>query len=85
MPLLSPGKAAGDTFLPADTDWIGSLIGFNLVSEEEKTSVNFHHTGWPKVNEHYRISSYCWAMYLRLLKRYVEYGEVVAYEQRLEV
>jgi hypothetical protein len=30
-------------------------------------------------------SSYCWAMYLRLLRRNVEAGEVVPYAQRLDV
>jgi hypothetical protein len=47
--------------------------------------VRFHHTGWPQSNDHYRISCYCWAMYLRLLKRNVERGEVVPFGQRLEV
>jgi hypothetical protein len=37
------------------------------------------------VSAHYRTSSFCWAMYLRLLKRYVEHGEVVPYEKRLDV
>ena len=35
-------------------------------------------------NAHYRTSAFCWAMYLRLLKKYVETGEVVPYERRLE-
>jgi hypothetical protein len=42
-------------------------------------------TGWPVDNEHWRISCYCWAMYLRLLRRYLEHGEIVPYERRLEV
>jgi len=41
--------------------------------------------GWPAVNEHYRISSYCWAMYLRILQRYLEHNESVPYESRLTV
>jgi hypothetical protein len=60
-------------------------VGFLLQEKDGLTQVSFHHTGWPENNEHYRISCYCWAMYLRLLKRYVEYGEVVPYEDRLEV
>jgi hypothetical protein len=27
----------------------------------------------------------CWAMYLLILRRYVEHGEQVAYEERLDV
>ena len=29
-------------------------------------------------------STFCWAMYLRLLKRFVEAGEVVPYAERLD-
>lgn len=47
--------------------------------------VLFYHTGWKEANAHYRISAFCWAMYLRLLKRYVESGERVRYEERLDV
>jgi uncharacterized protein YndB with AHSA1/START domain len=66
----------------ADSDWTGTRVGFVLLPRDGGTSVRFHHTGWAEPNEHFRISSYCWAMYLRLLKRYVEQGEVLPYEQR---
>lgn len=69
----------------ADADWQGTHLGFSLTETDQLTWVHFYHTGWPQLNEHYRISSYCWAMYLRLLKRYVEFGEVVAYADRLAV
>ena len=70
----------------ADADWLGSRVGFSLSSKAEGvTNVRFQHTGWPAKNEHYRGSCYCWAMYLRLLKRYVENGEVVLFEKRLDV
>jgi hypothetical protein len=36
------------------------------------------------VNEHYRISTFCWAMYLRLMKKAIETGEVVPYAVRLD-
>ncbi len=68
----------------ADEDWLGTRIRFQLEEEGGATTVRFHHSGWPEANEHYRISSYCWAMYLRLLKRHVEHGETVPYDERLE-
>ncbi len=68
----------------ADDDWIGTRVGFALAEEEGKTTLRFSHAGWIARNEHFRISNFCWAMYLRLLKRYVEYDEVVPYERRLE-
>ncbi|MCW3110837.1 MAG: hypothetical protein JWQ09_5343 [Segetibacter sp.] len=73
------------TFTDADDDWIGSKVGFSLEHKNDVTEVQFYHTGWPQINEHYKISSYCWAMYLRILKRYVEHGEQVPYEERLNV
>ena len=69
----------------ADADWTGTRVGFRLEGGAGSTRVRFHHTGWPHANENFRTSSYCWAMYLRILRRYLEYGEVVPYERRLEV
>jgi hypothetical protein len=60
-------------------------VGFQLASAAGATQVRFHHLGWPKLNEHYRVSCYCWAMCLRVLKRNLEHGEFVPYKQRLEV
>jgi uncharacterized protein YndB with AHSA1/START domain len=69
----------------AHEDWLGTRVGFHLTQKNGVTEVRFHHTGWPSENDHYRISCYCWAMYLRLLARYLERGEVVPYENRLNV
>jgi uncharacterized protein YndB with AHSA1/START domain len=69
----------------ADDDWLRSSVGFTLTDQGGSTQVRFHHTGWPAENEHYRISCFCWAMYLRILKRYLEHGERVPYERRLDV
>lgn len=73
------------TFTRAMNDWKGTKMGFHLVEVDGYTNVEFYHCGWREVSEHFRTTSYCWAMYLRLLKRYVEFGEVVEYEKRLEV
>ena len=69
----------------ADADWLGTRVGFRLDTQAGATRVRFHHTGWPSLNEHFRISCYCWAMYLRILRRYLEHGELVPYENRLDV
>jgi hypothetical protein len=73
------------TITDADADWINTRVGFVVAANKGNTDVEFYHKGWPKNNEHYRISSYCWAMYLRILKRYLEFGELVPYEKRLDV
>ena len=69
----------------ADDDWKGTRIGFQLEERDTGTWVRFHHVGWPADNEHYRGSCYCWAMYLRVLRRHLEHGESVPYAERLDV
>lgn len=69
----------------ADPDWVGTRVGFRLEARADMTQVRFYHTGWPTANEHWRVSCYCWPMYLRLLRRHLEHGEFVPYEKRLEV
>ncbi len=70
----------------AHEDWLGTRVGCRLHSEPNgSTRVNFYHQGWLEPNEHWRVSCYCWAMYLRILRRNVEFGEFVPYEKRLGV
>jgi uncharacterized protein YndB with AHSA1/START domain len=80
-----PGRELEWEITEADPDWRGTRVGFRLRPEGDSTQVQFYHTGWPEVNQHYRTSCYCWAMYLRLLKRFIEQGEVVEYPRRLDV
>lgn len=80
-----PEQAFELELISADADWLGTRVGFELSPSGAGTQVRFHHTSWPEANQHYRTSCYCWAMYLRIMKRYLEYGETVPYEQRLEV
>jgi uncharacterized protein YndB with AHSA1/START domain len=69
----------------AHVDWVGNRVGCELSPEgKNATRVRFHHTGWSEQNEHWRVSCFCWAMYLRLLRRNLEYREFVEYEQRLD-
>ena len=72
-------------FITADDDWTGTRVGFHLEPRGDATWMQFRHTGWPSTNEHYRISCNCWALYLRVLRRFLEHGETVPYEQRLDV
>jgi uncharacterized protein YndB with AHSA1/START domain len=69
----------------ADDDWTGTRVRFHLEPRGEATWMQFSHTGWPSANEHYRISCNCWALYLRVLRRFLEHGETVPYAQRLDV
>ena len=68
----------------ADADWTGTRVGFRLEMRDGVTWMQFHHTGWPDANEHYRISCNCWASYLRILRRHLEHNESVPYALRLD-
>ena len=40
-----------------------------IFSATRRTPREFaYHRGWPEKNEHRRISCFCWAMYLRILR-----------------
>ncbi len=69
----------------ADADWTGTLVGFELAAQESGSWLRFSHRNWPSANQHFRTSCHCWALYLRVLRRYLEAGEVIAYEDRLGV
>ena len=81
---FEPAKHIEFTMIEAHDDWLHTKIGVEISDLGERTKVKFYHTGWPELNDHYKGSVYCWGQYLRILKRYLEYGETVAYENRLE-
>ena len=80
-----PERALEWEIRDAHEDWEGTRVGFELEESEGRTQVRFHHAGWKQAGAHYRGSCYCWAMYLRVMKRHVEHGEWVDYGERLEV
>jgi uncharacterized protein YndB with AHSA1/START domain len=66
----------------ASDDWNGTKVRFELEARTGGTTVRFSHRGWRNNDEHFRESSYCWATYLRIMKRYLENEERVPYESR---
>lgn len=84
-----PDKIFALSIYDSMPDWENTIVRFELTEKSDdpdspNTEVLFSHTGWPEDNDHYRISSFCWAMYLRLMKKYVEQGRVVEYAKRLD-
>lgn len=68
--------------IKADQDWTNTVFGFMLYERDDITVTEFYHKNWREINEHFKRSSYCWAMYLGLLKDYVEKGNITNFEQR---
>ena len=66
----------------SDIDWDATSFGFDLEELGDKVHVRFLHKGWPTCNAHYRRSSYCWAILLHGLKKYVEKGVIIPFSER---
>jgi uncharacterized protein YndB with AHSA1/START domain len=79
-----PGRLFELAFTQAADDWRPTILTFRLTPEGDGTLVRFGHTGWAEPSDHFQTSSHGRAMYLRLLRRHLEYGEVVPYPRRLE-
>ncbi len=81
----APGQVFEIEMTDSDSDWLATRIGFRLDAIKNGTQLHFRHTGWQEANQHYKTSCYCWAMYLRVLRRFIEFGEEVEYSERLDV
>jgi uncharacterized protein YndB with AHSA1/START domain len=68
--------------LKADKDWNPTTFGFEFEANTIGTMVRFSHVDWPKNNDHFKHSSFCWALLLNGLKNYVEKGIIVPFEER---
>ena len=66
-------------------EWDQTRVGFHLAEQGDVTQVRFDHRGWAEPSDHFRTTAFCWAMYLRLLRRFVEHDEIVPYDRRLDV
>ncbi|MDT0552309.1 SRPBCC family protein [Urechidicola vernalis] len=66
----------------ADSDWVDTTFGFELIKNGNSTQLSFSHLNWSKCNTHFKTSSFCWAMLLNGLKNYVEKGIIIPFEER---
>ena len=77
-----PNKSFLIQMTQTDKDWQDTIFGFELEDRGKHIWVSFKHEGWPESNQHFRHSSYCWAILLNGLKQYVENGIVIPFENR---
>ncbi len=66
----------------SDEDWNPTTFGYNLEEKENGTYTRFFHKDWSECNDHFKHSSFCWALLLKGLKDYLEKGIVIAFENR---
>lgn len=79
---ITPNQSIYFKMTKSDTDWNPTTFGFDLEEKNGGTYVRFSHIDWPEDNDHYKHSSFCWAMLLNGLKKYLEKGEVIPFENR---
>lgn len=70
------------TMTISDEDWNGTTFGIELENHTEGTYLKFSHKNWQKDNDHFKHSSFCWALLLKGLKDYLEKGIVIPFESR---
>lgn len=66
----------------SDEDWMPTTFGFELEPKDNGTYLRFNHQNWPENNDHFKHSSFCWALLLNGLKNYLEKGIVIPFESR---
>jgi uncharacterized protein YndB with AHSA1/START domain len=66
----------------ATNDWINTRLNFIILQQDGYCILRFEHKGWQEPSDHYRRTSYCWALYLKCLKDYVENGIIKPYNHR---
>lgn len=66
----------------ADDDWMPTSFGYDLELKDENVLVKFWHKDWPECNNHFKHSSFCWALLLKGLKDYIEKGTIIPFEER---
>jgi hypothetical protein len=70
------------TMNTSNLDWPGTTFGFDLDTTNAGTKVDFFHKDWQIENDHFKVTSYCWAMLLQGLKNLIEKNIVVPFEER---
>ena len=48
----------------SDADWNNTTFSFELEEVNNGTLLKFSHENWPQKNDHFRHSSFCWALLL---------------------
>jgi len=67
----------------SNANWDPTSFGFDIEEiSNNKVQLHFWHKNWQDCNAEFKQSSFCWAMLLNGLKKYVERGIVIPFEER---
>ena len=57
----------------ADSDWAETVLSFDIIRKSETLqTLRFEHKNWQTANNHFRRTSFCWALYFDKMKRLLE-------------
>lgn len=79
---LAPGERFALRMTDAADDWIDTRVQFEIEKADGGALLRFAHAGWTNQSAHFRRTSYCWAVYLRLMRIYCETGSKTPYSER---
>ncbi len=72
---IVPNKLVQWQCILADEDWIGTVVTFELGSEEDKIVLKFTHDKWPTHGDFFAHCNLSWAKYLLSLRLLMETGK----------
>jgi uncharacterized protein YndB with AHSA1/START domain len=59
----------------AHEEWVGTTVGFRVVSDEKQTHLMFDHSGWAEETPFHHHCSMKWATFMLSMKQYLETGK----------
>ena len=70
---VHPPDSVSYLMTKADNDWTNTILSFEIIEIDHlRQNLRFEHRNWSSVNDHFRKTSYCWALYLNEIKKMVE-------------
>jgi uncharacterized protein YndB with AHSA1/START domain len=82
---LDPAKRVLWQVVDGPANWIGTKISFDLVQDDDFTSVFFKHLGWKEPNEFMHHCSTKWALFLMSSMSLVETGAGAPYPNDVHI
>lgn len=73
MKLEPPTKVTWEC-VDGDSEWIGTILTFNLVERDNATLLCFSHLDWAEESEFFGICNHHWGPFLDSLKSLCETG-----------
>ncbi len=78
--LESPNEVLWEC-IDGDKEWLGTNISFELIKNDESTTLRFSHTNWADETDFFASCTYHWGRYMESLKLLCETGKGTPYKE----